>query len=126
MVQKRKYYTITEVSRIFDVHPNTIRRLEQEGLIAPRRDSANRRQFCDDDLERIRTIFVFSRELGVNRAGVEVIMRMRERMINMQRQVDEIFKYLYRQVEKELAAAETKPDKEDVTIIEIKEIKDEK
>jgi MerR family transcriptional regulator, heat shock protein HspR len=98
MAAEKKYYTISEVIRIFGISEYTICRIEAEGFIEARRQEGSRKVFTPEDLERIRVILALSRELGVNWAGIEVILHMRERMLEIQQQVDEILDHLHRQM----------------------------
>jgi MerR family transcriptional regulator, heat shock protein HspR len=103
MMAEKQYYTMSEVTRIFGISEYTICRIEAEGFIQVRRQEGSRKIFAPEDLERIRVILALSRELGVNWAGIEVILHMRERMLEMQQQVDEIMNHLHRQMQNTLA-----------------------
>src|SRR3954469_24928268 len=81
-------YMISAVAEQYEIHPQTLRLYEREGLLAPSRSEGNTRLYTDDDLERLEVILKLTRELGVNLAGVEIILNMREKMEAMQRQVD--------------------------------------
>jgi len=85
MMRDKAYYMISVVSRRFDVHPQTLRLYEREGLLKPSRTDGNTRLYSDEDLERLSRILHLTRELGVNLAGVEVILKMREAMESMER-----------------------------------------
>jgi MerR family transcriptional regulator, heat shock protein HspR len=82
---REAYYMISVVSRRFDVHPQTLRLYEREGLLKPSRTDGNTRLYSDDDLERLARILSLTRELGVNLAGVEVILKMQEAMDSMEK-----------------------------------------
>ena len=99
---KRPRYLISVVADMFDVHPQTLRTYEREGLIRPGRSQGNTRLYSDEDVVRIELILRLTKELGVNLAGVEVILNMRERMERMQREVAETFETMLRTVEEEL------------------------
>ncbi|HEV8662688.1 MAG TPA: helix-turn-helix transcriptional regulator [Candidatus Methylomirabilis sp.] len=99
---KRPRYLISVVADMFDVHPQTLRTYEREGLIRPARSQGNTRLYSDEDLARIELILRLTKELGVNLAGVEVILNMRERMERMQREMAETFETMLRTVEEEL------------------------
>ena len=99
---KRPRYLISVVADMFDVHPQTLRTYEREGLIRPGRSQGNTRLYSDEDVARIELILRLTKELGVNLAGVEVILNMRERMERMQREVAETFETMLRTVEEEL------------------------
>jgi MerR family transcriptional regulator, heat shock protein HspR len=80
---------ISSVSEQYDIHPQTLRLYEREGLLKPSRSEGNTRLYTDDDLERLEVILHLTRELGVNLAGVEIILNMREKMSEMQTQIEE-------------------------------------
>jgi MerR family transcriptional regulator, heat shock protein HspR len=82
-------YMISSVSEQYDIHPQTLRLYEREGLLKPSRSEGNTRLYTDDDLERLEVILKLTRDLGVNLAGVEIILNMREKMEEMQRQIEE-------------------------------------
>ena len=100
--EKRRRYPISVVAEMFDVHPQTLRTYEREGLIRPARSQGNTRLYSDEDVSRIELILRLTKELGVNLAGVEVILNMRERMERMQREMAETFETMLRTVEEEL------------------------
>ena len=99
---KRPRYLISVVADMFDVHPQTLRTYEREGLVRPARSQGNTRLYSDEDVARIELILRLTKELGVNLAGVEVILNMRERMEQMQREMAETFETMLRTVEEEL------------------------
>ena len=80
-------YMISAVAEQYEIHPQTLRLYEREGLLAPSRSEGNTRLYTDEDLERLEVILKLTRELGVNLAGVEIILNMREKMAAMQRQI---------------------------------------
>ena len=90
MRQRRRRYSISVVAEMFDIHPQTLRTYEREGLLRPSRTGGNTRVYSEEDVERIELILRLTKELGVNLAGVEVILNMREQMDAMQRQVNEM------------------------------------
>jgi MerR family transcriptional regulator/heat shock protein HspR len=87
-------YHISSVARRFDIHPQTLRLYEREGLLRPSRSRGNTRLYTDEDLKQLEVILNLIRELGVNLAGVEVILNMRERMKQMEEQVSEFLEYV--------------------------------
>jgi MerR family transcriptional regulator, heat shock protein HspR len=87
-------YMISAVAEKYDIHPQTLRLYEREGLLRPSRSDGNTRLYTDDDLERLEVILKLTRELGVNLAGVEIILNMREKMSEMQRQIEEFVRQL--------------------------------
>ncbi len=100
--KKRPYYMISVVAEMFDVHPQTLRTYEREGLIRPTRTEGNTRLYSQEDLERIELILRLTNELRVNLAGVEVILNMREQMENMRQEMAETFEAVLRVVGEEL------------------------
>ena len=91
MTKKRSKaaYMISAVAEQYSIHPQTLRLYEREGLLTPSRSDGNTRLYTDEDLERLEVILKLTRELGVNLAGVEIILNMREKMEAMQRQMSE-------------------------------------
>jgi len=81
-------YMISAVAEQYQIHPQTLRLYEREGLLAPSRSEGNTRLYTDEDLERLEVILKLTRDLGVNLAGVEIILNMREKMAAMQRQIE--------------------------------------
>jgi MerR family transcriptional regulator/heat shock protein HspR len=81
-------YMISAVAEQYAIHPQTLRLYEREGLLAPSRSEGNTRLYTDEDLDRLEVILKLTRELGVNLAGVEIILNMREKMEAMQRQIE--------------------------------------
>jgi MerR family transcriptional regulator/heat shock protein HspR len=94
MKRKGRTYTISAVADHYDIHPQTLRLYEREGLLKPSRSEGNTRLYTDADLERLEVILSLTRDLGVNLAGVEIILNMREKMDAMQREFERFFQYL--------------------------------
>ena len=91
-------YMISAVAEQYEIHPQTLRLYEREGLLKPSRSDGNTRLYTDDDLERLEVILQLTRDLGVNLAGVEIILNMREKMAEMQRQIEEFVAHLNREL----------------------------
>jgi len=98
-----EYFTISIVSRMYGVHPQTLRLYERERLLIPHRSEGNRRLYSREDLRRLKIILSLTRELGVNLAGVEIILGMRDRMRALQREVQDFVQHLHREVMREAA-----------------------
>ncbi len=94
MKKRVKTYTISAVAELYDIHPQTLRLYEREGLLEPSRSVGNTRLYEDGDLERLELILSLTRELGVNLAGVEIILNMRAKMNEMQQEFERFFEYL--------------------------------
>ena len=92
-------YTISVVAERFDVHPQTLRMYEREGLLQPSRTDGNTRLYTDEDIDRLDVILSLTRDLGVNLAGVEIILNMRSKMDAMQRQMREFVSYVNRSMD---------------------------
>ena len=82
-------YMISSVAEQYSVHPQTLRLYEREGLLKPSRSDGNTRLYTEEDLERLEVILHLTRDLGVNLAGVEIILNMRNKMEAMQNQIEE-------------------------------------
>ena len=94
MKKKTVYYSIGQVAESYSIHQQTLRQYERYGLLKPSRTDGNTRLYCDDDLERLEIILNLTRELGVNLAGVEIVLNMRDKMEEMQHQLDALIRYL--------------------------------
>jgi MerR family transcriptional regulator/heat shock protein HspR len=93
---ERKYLMISAVAERFEIHPQTLRLYEREGLIKPVRSAGNTRLYDDATVRRLETILTLTRDLGVNLAGVEVILQMNEQMEKMQVEVDRLLDHVKR------------------------------
>jgi MerR family transcriptional regulator, heat shock protein HspR len=87
-------YMISAVAEMYQIHPQTLRLYEREGLLRPSRSEGNTRLYTDEDLERLEFILNLARDLGVNIAGIAVILQMRERMEEMNRQMQGFVDYV--------------------------------
>ncbi len=90
----KKYYHISAVASMYDVHPQTLRLYEREGLLQPSRSEGNTRLYSDEDLRRLEIILNLTRDLGVNLAGVEIILNMRQKMGGMEREINKLLEYI--------------------------------
>jgi MerR family transcriptional regulator, heat shock protein HspR len=98
-------YMISAVAEMYGIHPQTLRLYEREGLLKPSRTEGNTRLYTDEDLERLEFILSLARDLGVNIAGMAIILQMRERMEEMQRQIQEFVQYIQQEVLTRASAA---------------------
>lgn len=92
--EARKFLMISAVAERFAIHPQTLRLYEREGLIRPARSSGNTRLYDEETLNRLEIVLTLTRELGVNLAGVEVVLNMREQMQRMQDEMDRILEFV--------------------------------
>lgn len=86
-------YMISAVAEMYNIHPQTLRLYEREGLLLPSRSEGNTRLYTDEDLERLEVILNLTRDLGVNLAGIEIILNMRARMKEMEQEVQALVEF---------------------------------
>lgn len=103
-------YMISAVAEKYGIHPQTLRMYEREGLIKPSRSEGNTRLYTDEDLERLEVVLELTRELGVNLAGVEIILNMREKMAAMQKQIEQFVQSLNVELARNLRAEPPEPN----------------
>src|SRR5437016_8453158 len=109
--RKQGAYMISAVAEMYGIHPQTLRLYEREGLLKPSRTEGNTRLYTDEDLGRLEFILSLARDLGVNISGIAIILNMRERMEEMQRQMQEFVKFVQSEVLSRAAAAHPDPSK---------------
>jgi len=90
----KAFYMISAVAQKYNIHPQTLRLYEREGLLKPSRTDGNTRLYSEEDLEQLETILALTRDLGVNLAGVEIILNMRRKIEQMQGEVNEFMAYV--------------------------------
>ncbi len=112
-------YMISSVAEQYGVHPQTLRLYEREGLLKPSRSDGNTRLYTDEDLERLEVILKLTRDLGVNLAGVEIILNMREKMDAMQHQIEQFVSTL-NQLAQQFPIEETKPQNSLIPMIDLR------
>ncbi len=100
MKKRKAYYTIGVVAKMYNIHPQTLRLYEREGLLKPSRTEGNTRLYTDEDLERLEFILFLTRELGVNLAGVDIILNLKEQMEEMQKQIDQLMEFIQTELSK--------------------------
>lgn len=93
-------YMISAVAERYGLHPQTLRLYEREGLLTPSRSEGNTRLYTEEDLERLELILNMTRELGVNLAGIEVILNMREKMEQLQEEMEEFVEFVNQELER--------------------------
>ena len=96
-------YMISAIAEKYQIHPQTLRMYEREGLLLPSRSEGNTRLYTNEDLDRLEVILELTRQLGVNLAGVEIILNMREKMAAMQVQIEQFVSQLNVELRKNLA-----------------------
>ncbi|WP_022670338.1 MerR family transcriptional regulator [Hippea alviniae] len=100
---KKGYYTIGMVAEILNIHPHTLREYEREGLIRPKRTAGNIRLFTEKDIEDIKFIREMTQELGVNLAGVDIIMRMKRQIEQLHQVIENLEEALRKRIEEEIS-----------------------
>ena len=100
--REHRLFMISVVSEMLGIHPQTLRLYEREGFIKPKRSMGNTRLYSEEDVEKLEMILRLTRELGVNLAGVEVILSMREKMEQMQREMEETVRQLREELAREI------------------------
>ena len=113
-------YMISAVAEQYQIHPQTLRLYEREGLLKPSRSDGNTRLYTDDDLERLEVILKLTRDLGVNLAGVEIILNMRERMAEMQRQIQTFVSSLNAEISQRSRPAASEQTNSLIPVIELR------
>lgn len=101
-VKKNKgFFSISAVAKMFSVHQQTIRLYEKQGLIAPKRSSGNTRLFSEEDIDRLEEVIYLTHQLGINLAGVEMIMKLKKKISKMQKDMNKMFDHAQQQLDHE-------------------------
>ena len=116
-------YMISAVAEQYQIHPQTLRLYEREGLLKPSRSDGNTRLYTDDDLERLEVILKLTRDLGVNLAGVEIILNMREKMAEMQHQIEQFVSSLNTEISQRSRSIPVEQVQSLIPVIEVKRAK---
>ena len=103
------HYMISAVAQKYNIHPQTLRLYEREGLLTPSRTDGNTRLYAEEDLKQLETILALTRDLGVNLAGVEIILNMRRKIEQMQQEVNEFVGYVKQELARGLGDWEQRP-----------------
>ena len=101
MKKKKGYYSISAVSEVVGIHPQTIRMYEREGFFSPKRSDGNTRMFSEEDIEILESIIYYTNKLGVNLAGVEIILKMQKKIDRMQLKMNDLFEVSKKELETE-------------------------
>jgi len=91
MKRKKGYFSISAVAKMFEVHQQTIRLYEKEGLISPQRSAGNTRLFSEDDIDRLEEIIYLTHQMGINLAGVEMVLKLKKQIDKMQKEMNKMF-----------------------------------
>ena len=117
-MKRTKLYTIGVVASMFNIHPQTLRLYEKEGLIKPTRSKGRTRYYTEEDLQRLEFILTLSRNLGVNLAGIDIILRMKEQIDELEAQIQKLIEFIQKEF------AEVYQNDENIKSIVLSERKD--
>ncbi len=101
------YFSISAVAKMFSVHQQTVRMYEKEGLISPKRSEGNTRLFSEEDIDRLEEIIYLTHTLGINLAGVEMILKLKKHIRKLQREMNDLFKQANQELNKETELSKT-------------------
>jgi MerR family transcriptional regulator, heat shock protein HspR len=102
-------YMISAVAELYKLHPQTLRLYERVGLLKPSRSQGNTRLYTDSDLDRLDVILTLARDMGVNLAGIEIILNMREKMVEMERQMEQFAQVVQQELSRVASRIENRP-----------------
>lgn len=97
--RKKGYFSISAVAKMFSVHQQTIRLYEKEGLICPKRSDGNTRLFSEEDVDHLEEIIYLTHQLGINIAGVDMILKLKRQMQRMQKDMNKLFDQTQQQLD---------------------------
>lgn len=125
MKKRRKgFYSISVVAKMFSVHQQTVRLYEKEGLITPKRSSGNTRLFSEEDVDQLEEIIYLTHKLGVNLAGVEVILELQKKIAKLQGEINKLFEQTHEQLQEAGDICKESAKKNAKRLIEIKKEKE--
>ena len=102
MKKRRKgFYSISIVAKMFDVHQQTIRLYEKEGLISPKRTAGNTRLFSEEDVDRLEEVIYLTHQVGVNLAGVEMVLKLQKKIKKLQGEINTLFEHTQKNLDDE-------------------------
>jgi MerR family transcriptional regulator/heat shock protein HspR len=103
--RKKGYFSISAVAKMFSVHQQTIRMYEKEGLITPKRSEGRTRLFSEEDIDRLEHVIYLTHELGINLAGVEMILKLKRQISKMQQEMNKLFKDAQQQLDENVTVS---------------------
>ncbi len=121
MKRKKGFYSISVVAKMFGVHQQTIRMYEKEGLITPKRSAGNTRLFSEDDVDRLEEIINLTHKMGINLAGVEMILKLQRKMKRMQSDMNKLFDQMKGQLDEESMVFKDDAKKQAKRLVEMKQ-----
>jgi MerR family transcriptional regulator/heat shock protein HspR len=123
--RKKGYYSISAVAKMFSVHQQTIRLYEKQGLIAPKRSAGNTRLFSDDDVDRLEEVIHLTHTLGINLAGVEMILKLKRQISKMQKNMNQLFDETQEDLEKQAQQSKLTIQTSAQRLVDIKQSNDQ-
>jgi MerR family transcriptional regulator/heat shock protein HspR len=117
---RRAAFMISAVAEQYQLHPQTLRLYEREGLLKPSRSEGNTRLYTQEDLQRLEVILKLTRDLGVNLAGVEIILNMREKMSEMQNQIEAFVSSLNLEMSQRVRPTTSSPSNSLIPVIQVR------
>jgi MerR family transcriptional regulator/heat shock protein HspR len=126
MKRRKGYYSISVVAKMFSVHQQTIRMYEKQGLLTPKRSGGNTRLFSEEDVDRLEEVIYLTHKLGVNLAGVEMILRLQKKIKRMQEDMNKMFQDTEGEFEQETAILSNDMKRQVERLVDIKRDNQEK
>ncbi|MFH1462003.1 MAG: MerR family transcriptional regulator [bacterium] len=120
MKRRKGFYSISVVAKMFAVHQQTIRMYEKEGLICPKRTDGNTRLFSEEDVDNLEQVINLTHKMGINIAGVQMILKLQKKMKNMQTDMNKLFEQVDGQLDKESGEYKKLIEKQGEKLLEIK------
>ncbi len=120
MARRKGYYAISAVAKMLDVHQQTIRVYEKEGLINPRRTTGGTRIFTDEDVDRLEEIINLTQKMGVNLAGVNLVLKLQKKIARLQNEVNKLFSLTQESLEEESGGYKAEAEKSAHRLVEMK------
>jgi MerR family transcriptional regulator/heat shock protein HspR len=118
---KKAYYMIGGVSEMLALHPQTIRQYERQGLISPGRTRGNTRLYSEEDIERLKFILTLTRDMGINLAGVEMIVTLKDEIAKLEKMVEELNRRISERIGESMEKVSVRPQTEPVIIKVVKD-----
>ncbi len=106
--KEETYYAIGVVAKMYNIHQQTLRLYEREGLLKPARSDGNTRLYSEKDLERLELILSLCRDMGVNLAGVDIILNLRAKIDEMQKQLNQMVRFVKEELKRNAEAEDNK------------------
>lgn len=120
MRRQKGYYSISAVAKMFSVHQQTIRLYERQGLINPQRSEGNTRLFGEDDINRLEEVIYLTHELGINLAGVEMILKLKKQIARLQKNMNKAFESTQRELDKKIDTAKEQVQTKSKQLIQLR------